>query len=809
MRPQKILRVVGIVMLLGIFVLPESLYGVKLSYSSQISKNTLRLPLDRERIGVFLNGDDKKTSDANVTTHLTGRQLVDGLKQSEEGKKAVTMATNIRSPLSLPGIIEAAKETGSVVIFQQALSELGYTWPSGKGHEPENAYRFVAEVREACEKHNFTNYVIKGDHVTVKADKAFLEDQPAQSAIIGLFEKILAEKDNTKRIAEFFDALDDKEFMANTNVANGMDAIKKAYNLVQAEVGAGMTVFALDASFMPTPLNVRITAFLAGFIPDNCSIEAEVGEIGGKDNSTVADALEFVTGIRYAEDVERDPQTNTIAFSKLTLTGDRDPIVISSDKGLLDYGVRIDRIALNNGTAHGNNYDKDGNLIITTANLKMTAAISEALAPYGIEIVQHGITGTPLENLPALRAAGITSGHVGTNWQNIIWEVMNEEAASSPKTKKLVEDMKAYLAENFGAKYNITDLETADPKDVTKFIGKELKNALGAHKARMVLLPKQVKDKIGAATKQSAVDHFNAFGAKGTAQLVEAYIKNNGILAESSETKKEVLRPAFDILAQRVTTARGATTGEVYIDDAIEEGANGIIAGHSEPRANFQRESNSKINQQIKTAHARDLEAIILCVGETDKEKIGGDSKKVVSSQLLLGLKGLTPEQVATTIIAYEPRWAIKGSGYGKPAEPQDAQEMASFIREIIKGKFTEEVARKLRILYGGSADKSNAKNYLTQPDVDGLLVGGKSTSVDEFKPIIEIAQEIGPTQGRIPYIGGNWKSYEIKDSNGTFINALREIIPERVEVGIAPSLAKIGRLARELSAQEALRQGL
>lgn len=281
--------------------------------------------------------------------------------------------------------------------------------------------------------------------------------------------------------------------------------------------------------------------------------------------------------------------------------------------------------------------------------------------------------------------------------------------------------------------------------------------------------------------------------------------KSTNTLRVPIQSSKRVKR-AFDILAQRITTTRGATTGEVHIDDAIEEGANGIIAGHSEPRANFYRETDAKINQQIKEAHARGLKAIILCVGETANEKNEGNSENVISSQILLGLKGLTPEQVGRTIIAYEPRWAI---GSGKPAKPRDAQEMASFIRGLIKEKFTEEVAGKVRILYGGSADKSNAESYLTQPDVDGLLMGGKSTSIAEFKPIVEIAQEIGPTQGRIPYIGGNWKSYEIKDSNSAFIAALREIDPERVEVGIAPSLAKIGSLARELSTQEALRQGL
>ncbi|MBU4589736.1 MAG: class II fructose-bisphosphate aldolase, partial [Candidatus Omnitrophica bacterium] len=298
------------------------------------------------------------------------------------------------------------------------------------------------------------------------------------------------------------------------------------YTLVRAEVDSGMTVFVLDASFMPMPLNVRITAFLAGLIPQNCSIEGEVGEIGGTDNSTIADALEFVTGVRYAENVERDPVTNAIVFSGLVVENGK-PVVERKDKGLLSYGVKIDRIALNNGTAHGNNYDKDGNLIQTKMNLIMTAAITKALAPYGIEIVQHGTTGTPLENLPALRAAGITEAHVGTNWQNIAWEVLTEEAKSSPEAAAVVDSMIDMLVSNYGEKYNVTDRATADPKDLEKLIGKELKLSLGAYKARLAALPDDIKAKINIATKENetigASAHFKAFDSAGTASLVRKF----------------------------------------------------------------------------------------------------------------------------------------------------------------------------------------------------------------------------------------------------------------------------------------------
>ena len=252
----------------------------------------------------------------------------------------------------------------------------------------------------------------------------------------------------------------------------------------------------------------------------------------------------------------------------------------------------------------------------------------------------------------------------------------------------------------------------------------------------------------------------------------------------------------IDILAQRVATVRGAKTGEVYIDDAIGEGADGILAGHSEARANFAEENDQAINRQIKEALARGLRRVVLCVGETAEEKKGGPTEEVISTQVRDGLAGLAPEQVGSIVIAYEPRWAIKGSGYGRPAEPEDAQSAASLIRGIIEERFSAEAARRARILYGGSVDKGNATCFLSLPDIDGLLVGGKSTTIDEFIPIVEAARDVGATEERVPYVGGNWKTYEVKDDYRRFIEILGAFDPTRVSVGIAPSLTKIGRLA-------------
>lgn len=523
---------------------------------------------------------------SNDTLTLTGRRLFDALERTEAGRQAVVMATNIRSPLSLEGLIEGAMETESVVIFQQAKSELGYTWENGKGHEPENAHRFAEEVREAAGKLGFSDYVIKADHVTVTVNKEFLADKDSQNKIVLLFDEILSEKDNLARSDRFMAAFNDAEFMSNPNTVSAMKAIKEAYNLVTAEVDAGMTIFALDASFMPMRLNTRITAFLAGLIPENCSIEAEVGEIGGANNSTVADALEFLTGSRYKEEIlERDEKGN-ILYAELVLENGK-PIELARDKGLLDYGVKIDKIALNNGTAHGNNYDAQGNLIKTQMNLRMTTAIAEAIAPVGIKIVQHGITGTPLKNLPALRAAGITEGHVGTEWQNAIWDVLVEEAATGNiEAKELVNSMIDMLISNYGPKYKVTDKASAMPadlrvlkisdvnykSDLKQLIGKELKNTLGAHKARMLALPDSMKNKINAVTKESAVAHFNAFGSAGTARLVRQYVNI------PNPPRLMGGRNVNDIASDLANTKLIGEASNILKEELIEHNAQGTLA---------------------------------------------------------------------------------------------------------------------------------------------------------------------------------------------------------------------------------------
>jgi len=130
---------------------------------------------------------------------------------------------------------------------------------------------------------------------------------------------------------------------------------------------------------------------------------------------------------------------------------------------------------------------------------------------------------------------------------------------------------------------------------------------------------------------------------------------------------------------------------------------------------------------------------IIVAVGETKAEKDGGVQKEVVERDVFGKVADLTPDEISRLIIAYEPRWAI-----GKvAASAQDAQEMAAFIRAVIRFKYGSRVADGLRILYGDQRMAVIAASFLSQPDIDGLLVGGKSLNVETFKLILDAVQSV------------------------------------------------------------------
>jgi triosephosphate isomerase (TIM) len=177
----------------------------------------------------------------------------------------------------------------------------------------------------------------------------------------------------------------------------------------------------------------------------------------------------------------------------------------------------------------------------------------------------------------------------------------------------------------------------------------------------------------------------------------------------------------------------GAFTGEICAGMLKEFSVRYVILGHSE-RRQFQKESDALIAKKAHAAHAASLKPIV-CVGETLAEREGGQMETVLETQVRGSLAGLTKEQMVETVVAYEPVWAI---GTGKTATTQQAQDAHAFIRTLLVKIFDEAVAKKVRIQYGGSVKPNNAKELMSQPDVDGALVGGASLEARSFADIIK-----------------------------------------------------------------------
>ncbi len=176
----------------------------------------------------------------------------------------------------------------------------------------------------------------------------------------------------------------------------------------------------------------------------------------------------------------------------------------------------------------------------------------------------------------------------------------------------------------------------------------------------------------------------------------------------------------------------GAYTGEVSGKMLKAIGVEYVILGHSERRQYF-AETDETVNKKLKAAFNYGLKPIV-CVGETLEQREEGKAKEIVTTQIEKDLEGLTDEQVANTIIAYEPIWAI---GTGKTATSEDANEMTKTIREKIANIYGQKVADRVIIQYGGSVKSSNAKELFSMSDIDGGLVGGASLKVEEFSKIV------------------------------------------------------------------------
>ena len=181
--------------------------------------------------------------------------------------------------------------------------------------------------------------------------------------------------------------------------------------------------------------------------------------------------------------------------------------------------------------------------------------------------------------------------------------------------------------------------------------------------------------------------------------------------------------------------ANGAFTGEVSAPMLRALFATHVILGHSERRTYF-GENDEFINKKVLAALKNQLKPI-LCVGETLAEREAGSTLKVVQTQTEKGLEGVSKEQAATLVIAYEPVWAI---GTGKVATTEQAQEVHAFIRGLLVKLFGDAVAQKVRILYGGSMKPANAPELLAQKDIDGGLIGGAALEARSFVDLVNAA---------------------------------------------------------------------
>jgi triosephosphate isomerase len=177
---------------------------------------------------------------------------------------------------------------------------------------------------------------------------------------------------------------------------------------------------------------------------------------------------------------------------------------------------------------------------------------------------------------------------------------------------------------------------------------------------------------------------------------------------------------------------KGAFTGEISLKALQELGVQYVILGHSERRQYF-NETDEALNKKVKAAFSHGV-VPILCCGETLEEREANVTNEVNGKQIKLALNGLNADEAAKIVIAYEPIWAI---GTGKTATDEQANETIGAIRLVLKEMFGAEVADKVRIQYGGSVKPGTIKAQMTQPEIDGALVGGASLIANDFAAIV------------------------------------------------------------------------
>ncbi len=178
--------------------------------------------------------------------------------------------------------------------------------------------------------------------------------------------------------------------------------------------------------------------------------------------------------------------------------------------------------------------------------------------------------------------------------------------------------------------------------------------------------------------------------------------------------------------------AKGAYTGEISPLMLKELDVKYVIIGHSE-RRQFFGETDLKVSKKTLAALSNEL-IPIMCVGESLAQREGSFHHKIIKNQLVEGLRLVDASKASDVVVAYEPVWAI---GTGRTATSEQANDMLGFIRTVLSDLYSNAISEKIRILYGGSVNSSNVDDLMSQPEIDGVLVGGASLKPDEFLKIM------------------------------------------------------------------------
>jgi triosephosphate isomerase len=237
-------------------------------------------------------------------------------------------------------------------------------------------------------------------------------------------------------------------------------------------------------------------------------------------------------------------------------------------------------------------------------------------------------------------------------------------------------------------------------------------------------------------TRAEGVALGSAIAAKvGTSSTVDVAVCPPSLYLEA--VGQAIKNSAVGLGAQNCYhETKGAFTGEISPQMVRDIGCTYVILGHSE-RRQILKESNHDVNRKLLAALGVGLTPIV-CVGETLDQRQAGQTAAVVREQFEGSLAGLSADQMLKIVIAYEPVWAI---GTGVVATPQQAEVVHADLRKLLESRYNSQVASTVRIQYGGSVNAENAASLLSQPNIDGALVGGASLKADSFLAILAAAQ--------------------------------------------------------------------